>query len=473
MFISFGNVTVNLYLHCMKIGIITCALGVLLLFKIDTKAVPYINVTAAADTLVTKQELKQAMYNAYLAKGPKLESVPKPVMEILDKSIEKDHERWHFRYLVDKDEYGYAYLLVPLNYKSKKLPMVLCAHPTSDIGKDRVVAKYDAKARTQQEQTQRDARQYGLDLVRRGFVVLAPDRAAYGERRLLKEGGVKAQMDAYQKFLDGKHKGWTLFGKAIWDMQRTLDAVEGLDFVDDKNIGIIGHSLGGWDAILLAAFDDRIKAAVMNSGGMINYKQELWTSQSALREYLNNPKKQYLNVDANIFIMLAAKKSMLFVYSLADEADRGQPVLAEGYRVVYNYLKKESPTGKPDMVLYTQSEGHDMPKPTKELEYKWLEIRLGLVSPMSEFKGKVVALHTQETMNDLNMTPEQRKQITKLTNDSFAQLSAIQKDQSLTNQEKKVKTYEVYKVREEGYNSVLTPEQLAKFKQLKEDALKN
>ena len=456
----------------MKKLFIGCLSG-LLFAAINVFAINYADGAQRADTLVTKQELKQAMYNIYLAKGPKLEAMPKPVMEIIGKSVEKDHERWYVRYLVDKDEYGLAYLLLPLNYKGKKLPLMLCPHPTTGNGKDGVVAKYDTRPINKEDQNKRDARQYGLDLVRRGFVVLAPDRAAYGERQLLKQGTVQEQMAAYQKALDAKYKGWTLWGKSIWDIQRALDACESLDFIDSKNIGIMGYSLGAWDSILAVSFDDRIKAAVMNSGGMVNYKQELWTSQTALREYLNNPKKQYLNVDVNIMLMLAAKKSLLYAYSLADEGDKGQPVLAEGYRVVYNYFKKESPTGKPDLVLYLPSEGHELPKPTKELAYKWLEIRLGLVSPTSEFKGKIVALHTQETMNDLNMTPEQRKQITKLTNDSFHQISLIQKDQSLTNKEKKVKIYEVYGAREQGYNSVLTPEQLAKFKQLKEDALKN
>src|SRR5690606_25446968 len=110
-------------------------------------------------------------------------------------------------------------------------------------------------------------RRYARDLVDAGFVVFAPDRAAYGERRLLQNGeSYKEQMAAYSRYLHTFRPGWRLTaGKNVWDLQRALDFLVQYDFIDAGNIGIIGHSLGAWDSIMLLATDDRVKTAVVNS----------------------------------------------------------------------------------------------------------------------------------------------------------------------------------------------------------------
>ena len=47
---------------------------------------------------------------------------------------------------------------------------------------------------------------------------------------------------------------------------RALDLLQTLPRVDPARIGSIGHSLGGHNTLFLAAFDQRIKAAVSNCG---------------------------------------------------------------------------------------------------------------------------------------------------------------------------------------------------------------
>lgn len=332
-----------------------------------------------AEPPVSKEDLKKAMEKVYLEKGPKPNSTPKPVMEIIDKVKQPDHERWHIRYLVDTDEYAYAYILLPLNFeKGKKLPLVLCPHPTADIGKDRVVGIYKEVAKDKKEQISRENRQYALDLVRRGFVTFAPDRAAYGERRR-PNGNLsnKAEMAVCQQELSKKYPGWQLSGKSVYDLKKAMDFLTTIDFVDTTNIAIIGHSLGAWDAILLTAFDERIKAAVVNSGGMINYKPELWENQTALRAYLANENYELgMNRDANFFLRLAAPRSLLYQYSLFDSGNRGNKQLLECFRNLTEYYKKVNNANKADINYYLHGDGHDFTEESRELAYKWLEKRL-------------------------------------------------------------------------------------------------
>lgn len=86
---------------------------------------------------------------------------------------------------------------------------------------------------------------------------------------------------------------------------------------------------------------------------------------------------------------------------------------------------------------------------------------------------KQVFLNAQTTMDAIGLNKEQQTQITKLTNQSFADINKLQKDTTLTKFDRNSKIYEVYRNREAAYNKVLTAEQQEKFKALKAEAAKN
>ena len=55
--------------------------------------------------------------------------------------------------------------------------------------------------------------------------------------------------------------------KAIWDNTRALDLLDTLPYVDhDRGYGVIGHSLGGHNAIFTAVLDKRIKVVATSCG---------------------------------------------------------------------------------------------------------------------------------------------------------------------------------------------------------------
>jgi Dipeptidyl aminopeptidases/acylaminoacyl-peptidases len=334
----------------------------------------------------SREEIRAAIWK-YFGSPPSEEAID-PQPEILEKVDAGDHERWRLRYLVDKEEYGYGYLLLPkpLPTKANPAPLMLALHPTAEIGKDRVVAIYDKLAASEAEESSRRERQYALDLVRRGFITFAPDRAGYGERRLLAEGKYSEQMKEYSKFLAKRHPGFRLTaGKNVWDLQRGLDAIATFDFVDMDRVGTIGHSLGAWDSIMLIAMDDRVKAAVVNSGGMVGYRDELWRDPAALRSYLDDPKQQNLATIANLMLMLAAPRPVLYLWSVQDLYDRRQPNMVDSLREITDYYEQVSGgakgRAKADFSFVLQPYGHGFPPESQAFAYRWLEVRLNHKPP--------------------------------------------------------------------------------------------
>jgi predicted dienelactone hydrolase len=61
--------------------------------------------------------------------------------------------------------------------------------------------------------------------------------------------------------------------KAVWDNVRAVDLLESLPEVDPARVGVIGHSLGGHNAIF-TAFHDRRLAAVVSSCGFTTFRKD-------------------------------------------------------------------------------------------------------------------------------------------------------------------------------------------------------
>lgn len=92
---------------------------------------------------------------------------------------------------------------------------------------------------------------YGKELAERGYVVIAPDYPGFGDSK-------------DYNFKTDDYKSGTM--KGIFNHIRCIDLLESLTFVDKNRIGTIGHSLGGHNAIFLAAFDPRVKVTVSSCG---------------------------------------------------------------------------------------------------------------------------------------------------------------------------------------------------------------
>ncbi len=134
-----------------------------------------------------------------------------------------------------------AWLLLPdpVHMPSARFPAMLCLHQTIAIGKDEPAGLGSNRELA-----------YARELAERGYVTLAPDYPNFGEYKInvYNLGYTSATM------------------KAIWNNLRAVDLLCDLHEVDPSRIGVIGHSLGGHNAIFTALFEKRIKAVVSSCG---------------------------------------------------------------------------------------------------------------------------------------------------------------------------------------------------------------
>jgi dienelactone hydrolase len=129
-----------------------------------------------------------------------------------------------------------AYLLLPDHPNGAA---VLALHPTGELGKGIVAGLGD-----------RPNRDYGHELARRGYVVLAPDYPYMGE----------PQKSPYELgYVSGTMKG-------IYNHSRGVDLLVSLPQVEPGRVGAIGHSLGGHNALFVGVFEPRVRAIVTSCG---------------------------------------------------------------------------------------------------------------------------------------------------------------------------------------------------------------
>lgn len=117
---------------------------------------------------------------------------------------------------------------------------------------------------------------YGMQLAKKGYVVLCPDARGFGERREAADQGDENVLvsSCNQLVHMAEPLGMTLAGMLTWDLMRLVDYIEERGEWNSQDIGCVGFSGGGMQALWLAALDDRIKKVII-SGYMYGYKDSL------------------------------------------------------------------------------------------------------------------------------------------------------------------------------------------------------
>lgn len=184
--------------------------------------------------------------------------------------------RYHVSFQTESDDRVTAWLLVPHAARQKPTPAVICVHSTTwGSGKDATIGLSGRRPVDPPRDPQVGA-DYGLTHAQHGFVTLSIDLLTDGER-----------IDPNHRVMDTrpfylKHPHWSIVGKNTWDIMRSVDFLQTLNFVDHSQIGCTGWSLGGHTAIFAAAFDPRITATVSNGGVLDWYRHAgAWSRKPA------------------------------------------------------------------------------------------------------------------------------------------------------------------------------------------------
>lgn len=271
-------------------------------------------------------------------------------MTLLDEADAGDYVRRKIRFQAELGDHVPAYLLVPKKLNGPA-PAMLCLHQTITIGKDEPAGLGGSPNL-----------HYADELARRGFVCLVPDYPSFGEYAY----DFAAVRDRYPS---GSMK-------AIWNNIRAVDLLESLPEVNPDRIGVIGHSLGGHNALFTAAFDQRIKAVVTSCGFTAFHHYyggnlEGWTSDRYMprirTDYDNNPDR----VPFDFYEVLAAiAPRNIFVNAPLHDSNFD----VEGVRKIEKeMLDVYQLFGKGSLEFRYPDCGHDFPNDIRERAYAWLQ----------------------------------------------------------------------------------------------------
>jgi dienelactone hydrolase len=241
-----------------------------------------------------------------------------------------------------------AYLLRPRGESADKSRAgVVALHPTTNDTIERIAGVTGAR----DDQT-------GLLLAERGFVVVCPRCFLWQDAPDLPTAVAMHR---------ARHPMTLGMAKMLLDALRAVDLLVAQPDVDPKRMGACGHSLGAKETLYLAAFDERIRAAVASEGG-IEFSSTNWDAPWYLGPGLREPSwtRQHHEL-----LALTAPRAMLILGGEAGpgaaDGDRSWPYVAAALPIYRLY----APPAR--LGLWNHREGHRLSPRSMERLVEWLE----------------------------------------------------------------------------------------------------
>lgn len=192
-----------------------------------------------------------------------------PTSEIIVETEAKEPgcRRLRIRYLSHEGDQIPAFLLLPEG--EGPFPAVLVHHQHNSqrhLGKSEVCGLAGDPLQA-----------FGPELVRKGFVVLAPDSICFEDRRRNRTGTEAHKADVAQHYNEMCYRllrGTTLMQKVLSDSALAISLLQEHPLVDAARLGILGHSYGGSTVLFHAALDERIRFAC-SSGAACSFARRM------------------------------------------------------------------------------------------------------------------------------------------------------------------------------------------------------
>lgn len=288
---------------------------------------------------------------------PDRTALPPLDIQVADTLETDSYYRLTISFLAAEGERVPAYLYLPFRKGvSGQLPAMLVLHGTGDGGKRLVDGESPQANRAQAK-----------ELAERGYVVIAPDYPGMGDLR-------------DYDFANDRYKSGTM--KGIFNHMRSVDLLQAREDVDSGRIGVLGHSLGGHNAMFAAAFDPRLKAVVSSCGWtlMDHYRVETGLGPWAQEVYMPMIRKEYdldpekLPFDFDEIISLIAPRAFFSNSPIGDSnfEVRGVKKGIEAASGVYRFLNAEE-----NLQVRYPDAGHDFPTEVRLEAYRFLDQKLG------------------------------------------------------------------------------------------------
>ena len=229
-----------------------------------------------------------------------------------------------------------------------------------------------------------------LNLVKKGFIVLAIDPAGQGERLQYYSPETKASVigsstrehsyPSAQVFISGK----SIARYFAWDGIRAIDYLVSRPEVDPKRIGVHGLSGGGTQTAYISALDDRVLASA--PAGYITSLQRLIESEGVQDGEQNFYHGISRGIDHLDFLEIRAPKPTLIMATTLDFFS------IQGARETYAIAKRAFEIfGKPDNLQITEDDyEHGYTKKNREAMYAFFQKHLQLPGSSEEAEVEFV-----------------------------------------------------------------------------------
>lgn len=278
---------------------------------------------------------------------------PLPVkLEILNSESLADITRQLIRYEGEPGLFVEGYLLQPAELTpGRKFPALVALHQTTDASIDEIAGVSGP-----------EQMQLGIKLARRGFVVFCPRCFLWQNAPSL-----NAAVEQHR----ARHPKTAGMAKMLYDARRAVDVLESLPQVDRSRIGAVGHSLGAKEALYLAAFDDRIQAAVASEGGL-TFSSTNWHAPWYLTDAIRRP--DFPRNHHELLALIAPRPFLILGGESgpgAADGDRSWPLIQAALPVWKLY------PSTPRIGLLNHRQGHAIPPAAYERLAQWLEIYCG------------------------------------------------------------------------------------------------
>lgn len=183
-----------------------------------------------------------------------------------------DHIRYELLLRADGIPTLPVYLLIPhQGTASRKLPAALCVHGHGPYGHHAIAGRRDLEG--VEESIQKANYDYGLQFVRRGYVVAAPCMIPFGRRVNADSYGGKDPCAV--SFVRMQALGKLPITENLRDLRWCVSLLQSRPEVDGMRIGCAGLSYGGRMTMMVSAVDRRIRVAAVS--GALNLLQERMT----------------------------------------------------------------------------------------------------------------------------------------------------------------------------------------------------
>ncbi len=276
---------------------------------------------------------------------------PKSKCEIIETRRLKGYVRQRIRYENEPGQQIEAWLLKPSAASGvHPMPGIVALHQTTRDTIDEIAGLAGP-----------EMQHLGPKLARRGFVVICPRNYLWEDAPTIPE--------AARKFL-ARRPGVLGMSKMLYDARRAVDILAALPEVDANRIGAIGHSLGAKETLYLAAFDDRIRAAVASEGGL-TFRSTNWNAPWYLGAAIDQP--GFARNHHELLALIAPRPFLI----LGGESGRGAADGNRSWPLIAAAQKVYRLSGEPIRLgLLNHGQGHSIPDPVRDRTVQWLEVYL-------------------------------------------------------------------------------------------------